>query len=213
MGQHRDRAIALAAIFQAVDGVHALARNGQTDPAALRTAVHSTVTRDANDSADFFGGLGELSKGLDMLQRVLTQRIPDEEMILTRYAVAVLHVAKKLRKKPALMETLSQGIDKAERSVAHFGEDHENVFASLADTYSETAGQIHPRIMVSGNDHHLQNPRVVNMIRTLLLGSIRAAVLWYQSGGSRWNLIFGRRTLADEATALSEQLAAPAGSD
>lgn len=205
MSKHRNRAIALAAIFQAVKGVAALARDGQTDPLILRTAVHSVLTRDADDAMDFFRGTTGLQPGIQLMQRILTERIPDEDMALTRYAVAVLHVAKKLRKKPELMESLSKGIDQAERSVEHFGEEHDNVFASLAETYSETAGRIHPRIMVSGNDNHLQNPRVVNQVRSLLLAAMRAAVLWYQSGGSRWNLIFGRRALADEAHKLAAE--------
>lgn len=205
MSKQRDRAIALAAIFQAVKGVASLARDGQADPLILRTAVHSVLTRDADDAMDFFQGTAGLQPGIQLMQRILTERIPDEDMALTRYAVAVLHVAKKLRKSPELMESLSKGIDQAERSAEHFGKEHDNVFASLAETYSETAGRIHPRIMVSGNDSHLQNPRVVNQVRSLLLAAMRAAVLWYQSGGTRWTLIFGRRALTDEAHKLAAE--------
>lgn len=205
MSKLRDRSIALAAVFQAVQGVTALARDGQADPLILRTAVRSILTRDADDAMDFFGGPAGLGPGIDLLKRILTERIPDEDAALTRYVVGVLHIAKKLRKRPDLMNTLSEGIERAERSVSHFGEEHDNVFASLAETYSETAGQIHPRIMVSGNDSHLQNPRVVNQVRSLLLAAMRAAVLWYQSGGSRWNLIFGRRALADQAHHLAAE--------
>ncbi|MCP1726788.1 high frequency lysogenization protein [Natronospira proteinivora] len=205
MSQLSDRVIALAALFQAVTGVHQLARNGQADKDILHAAVKSTLTRDAESTEAIFGGVQALLPGLRQFHRLLTEQVPADDMALTRYAVGVMHIAKKLRKKPALMDALSSGIDKAERSVSHFGSDHENVFAALADTYSETAGNIHPRIMVSGNDNHLQNPRVVNQIRSLLLAAIRAAVLWHQLGGNRFSLIFRRKALAQEALRLTRQ--------
>lgn len=205
MSRTRDRVIALAALFQAVEGVQHLARRGQADPELVQTAVRSILTRDADSTAEIFGGTEALQKGFRLLHRLLTQRVPDEDMILTRYAVGILHLARKLRRKPELMEVLTKGIDNAERSVQHFGIDHENVFATLADTYSNSAGQIHPRIMVSGDDNHLQNPKTVNMIRTLLLAGIRAGVAWYQLGGNRLGLIFRRKALADEALRLTHE--------
>jgi len=205
MSRNSDRVISLAALFQAVHGVHALARTGQTDRQLLETAVNSILTRDADTTAEIFGGIGALQSGFRLLHRLLTQRVPDDDMALTRYAVGVLHLARKIRRKPELMEALSKGIENAERSVQHFGTDHDNVFASLADTYSNTAGQIHPRIMVSGDDQHLQNPKTVNMIRSLLLAAIRAGVTWYQLGGNRLGLIFRRKALAEEALRLTRQ--------
>jgi len=198
-----ERVLALAALFQAVSGVHQLARTGQVDSNTLQTAVKSVLTRDAESTEAIFGGVQALLPGLRAFHRLLTQQVPSDDMAVTQYAVAVLHLAKKLQKKPKLMERLADGISKAERSVSHFGQDHENVYASLADTYSETAGQIQPRIMVSGEDSHLQNPRIVNQIRSLLLAAIRSAVLWQQLGGNRFSLIFRRRALAEEALRLS----------
>lgn len=197
------RVVALAALFQAVRGVDEIARKGKTDEWRLDTAVRSILTRDADTAADVFGGVAQLRDGLTLLRRLLTEQIPSNEMVLTRYAVAVLHLAKKLRRQPELMDKLSQGISNAERSVEHFGLLHENVFAGLADTWSQSAGEIPPKIMVSGEDNYLTDPRNVNKVRTLLLAGIRAAVLWYQEGGSRWNLIFRRKALADEALRLT----------
>jgi high frequency lysogenization protein len=199
------RVVALSALFQAVRGVDEVARKGKTDDVRLETAVRSILTRDADTAADVFGGIGQVREGLGMLCRMLTQEIEPKEMVLTRYAVAVLHLAKKLRRRSELMDKLSQGITNAERSVEHFGLLHENVFAGLADTWSQSAGEIPPKIMVSGEDHYLRDPKNVNQVRTLLLAGIRASVLWYQEGGSRWSLIFHRKALADEALRLSNE--------
>ncbi|MGH9353754.1 MAG: DUF489 family protein [Terriglobia bacterium] len=48
----------------------------------------------------------------------------------------------------------------------------------------------------------MQNQRVINMVRSLLLGGLRAAVLWRQCGGSRWMLLFMRASLQKEAKRL-----------
>ncbi|MDQ2070786.1 high frequency lysogenization protein HflD [Natronospira bacteriovora] len=202
MNKLTGRVVALAALFQAVKGVDDIAHKGKTDDWRLETAVNSVLTRDADSAADIFGGVSQLRDGLILFRRLLTEQVPNNEMILTRYAVAVLHLAKKLRGRPELMEELSSGIGAAQRSVDHFGLLHENVFAGLADTWSRSAGQIHPRIMVSGEDSYLQDQKNVNKVRTLLLAGIRAAVLWYQEGGSRWNLVFRRGALSEEALRL-----------
>ncbi|MGH8402091.1 MAG: DUF489 family protein, partial [Gammaproteobacteria bacterium] len=84
----------------------------------------------------------------------------------------------------------------------HFGPTHTNVLANLADIYLQSAGTIQPRILVTGDALQLQNQRVINMVRSLLLGGLRAAVLWRQCGGSRWMLLFMRASLQKEAKRL-----------
>jgi high frequency lysogenization protein len=197
-----ERVLALGALFQAVRGVNEIARSGQTDPTLLETAVRSILTVNADETAEVFGGVLPVRDGLSLFRRILTEQVPREEMVLTRYAVAVLHLTRKLMRNRELMGRLGEGIQSVGRQVEAFGPTHENVLARLADIYSETVGQIHPRIMVSGEDTHLQNPKNVNAIRSLLLAAVRAGVLWRQLGGSRWSLLFRRGAFAREATRL-----------
>ena len=49
--------------------------------------------------------------------------------------------------------------------------------------------------MVNGEHTYLSNDEIAAQIRALLLAGIRAAILWRQSGGSRWRLLFGRGAL------------------
>ena len=56
--------------------------------------------------------------------------------------------------------------------------------------------------MVNGHGGHLQNPRVANKIRALLLAGIRATLLWYQVGGSRWGLLWSRKKYLQSAQGL-----------
>ena len=59
-----------------------------------------------------------------------------------------------------------------------------------------------PRIIVQGDQGYLSNPDNAARIRALLLAGIRAAVLWRQAGGTRWNLILGRNKLVAAARRL-----------
>ena len=66
----------------------------------------------------------------------------------------------------------------------------------------KTISTITPRIMVSGNPAHLNNPENANRIRALLLAGIRGAMLWRQSGGGRWTLLLRRNVLLRETRML-----------
>ncbi|MCG8433413.1 MAG: DUF489 family protein, partial [Gammaproteobacteria bacterium] len=90
-----------------------------------------------------------------------------------------------------------------------FDPTHDNVLANLADTYVNTIGTLRPRVLVNGEHGHLQNPRNVNLIRALLLAGIRSATLWYQCGGSRWNLLFSRRSFLAAADELLQAKSFP----
>ena len=58
------------------------------------------------------------------------------------------------------------------------------------------------RIQVTGNPELLQQSRVADEIRSLLLGGVRFAWLWHQLGGRRWHLILRRRALLTALKAL-----------
>ncbi|HEY0634804.1 MAG TPA: DUF489 family protein, partial [Gammaproteobacteria bacterium] len=71
-----------------------------------------------------------------------------------------------------------------------------------AETYLKSVSLLTPRIMVKGENNHLTEQANADKVRTLLLAGIRSAVLWSQSAGSRWQLLFRRRAYLDEARRL-----------
>ena len=68
---------------------------------------------------------------------------------------------------------------------------------SLADLYKQTLSQLSFRIRVTGNPTYLQNAATADKVRAILLSGIRAAILWRQVGGRRWQLLFSRRRYSD----------------
>ena len=197
-----ERTIALAGIFQNCYQVQQLASTGKIDPYYLDIAVKAILNTDPENTLQVFQGIPGIRDGLNLIQQQLGNSDKKRDTNLTRYSISVLFLANKLLKNPSMLKTLSDGIEKARNQVEHFGLDHENIYASLGGLYSDTISQLSPRIMVSGEPEILNNPDNANKIRSLLLSSIRAAVLWQQLGGNRWQLLLKRKQIVNIAKNL-----------
>jgi high frequency lysogenization protein len=204
---NRNRTIALAALFQCVEGVVQIANRGTVDNDLLNSCVNSVLTDDARYPEDLYGGVRHLSTGLRVLMYQLgsTGLTPDgkpKNIEATRYAVNLLYLEKKLTNDQDMFKKLLNSIENAQQQLDFFTMTHPNMIARLADIYSSTISQLGPRIMIKGEQNHLANPENAAKIRTLLLAGVRAALLWRQAGGSRWKLIFARNAMQKEAMGL-----------
>lgn len=199
-----DQTVALAGLFQAAKLVVALARNGQCDADGYAVSVDSILRTEPETAAGVYGAPAGLRCGLEALVGALDMREPDA----ARLVINVMHLERKLAKNPALLAAVRAGIDQASRSAQALGIADESVSERLGALYSETLGTVRPRIMVQGSALHLNQPRTVARIRTLLLAAVRAAVLWRQVGGTRWSLLLERGRIGAAARRLLAQAAA-----
>lgn len=200
-----NQTIALAGLSQSVQLVRGIARTGVADAEDLETCVASLFKINADNVPDVYGGLRNLRTGLAVLERQLGgAELVDAE--LARYAAALMYLERKYHADAAMQRQLRLGLERATAQAAHFGIAHENVLASLAGLYQNTISRLNPRIVVVGEQVHLQSPANANKIRALLLAGIRAAWLWRQCGGSRLGFLFNRGKLRDEARRLSEAI-------
>ena len=195
----QDRVIALAGLFQASHLVCTLAHTGQYDHDDFMTCVSSLFKIDADDSAEVFGGLTKLRTGLQLINEQLRQ---PRDMELTRYTIALLTLERKLQRHSAMLTKIGADIRDTQQKLEYFSVDHDNIIARLAEIYATTLSTLQPRIMVTGEQRYLAPPENTNRVRTLLLAGIRSAILWRQSGGSRWSLLFRRRPLLLETRRL-----------
>ncbi|MDZ7622609.1 MAG: high frequency lysogenization protein HflD [Candidatus Competibacteraceae bacterium] len=199
----QDRAIALAGMMQAIELVRGIARRGQAPSEAVETCLTSLIQIDAASSAAVYGGVDRLRSGLRLLEQQLNH---PQDMELTRYAVTLLSLERKLSRRADLLDTLRAGIEEIIHNLPHFPVDHGNAIARFADLYLRTVSTLSPRIMVSGDPTHLNHPDNANRIRALLLAGIRAAMLWRQSGGGRLTLLVRRNPLLRETRRLLASL-------
>jgi high frequency lysogenization protein len=198
-----DRTLALAGLFQAVYLVNQVARRGMVDTLQFETSINSLFVTDPKTTLEVYSDtVQNLRQGFIVLRNQLGGDSSKREVELTRYMIALLHLERKLAKRKALLNTISEGLERTSRQAEHFSITHANVIASLADIYANTISTLNPRIMVSGEHGHLQNPDNANKVRALLLAGMRSAVLWRQSGGNRLQLLFQRRGILAEAERL-----------
>lgn len=199
----RNRVIALSALFQAALLVKDLAWQGRSDADEFQTLVGSLFSFEAADIDAIYGNVHRVRRGMQALANQLEAGGRGSDMELTRYAVGLLFLERRLMKNSGMANEVREGIQAAERQWDYFDDlTHPSVVSALAQTYQDTISRLGPRIMVQGEQAHLSNDDTAARIRTVLLAGIRAAVLWRQAGGSRWRLLFSRGALLREARAL-----------
>ncbi len=194
-----DRTLALGGVFQAAYLVDQIARSGMLPQSEFETCLGSLFEISPPNTEAVYGSRFEIKRGLQVLSEQLQGDEDKRNPYIMRYAINLLQLERKLSKQAAMLKKIADGLDGATHQIKHFGLTHSNVVARLADIYSQTISTLTPRIMVSGENNHLQNTENANKVRALLLAGIRSAVLWRQCGGRQWQLLFQRRKLMNSA--------------
>lgn len=207
-GSFQDQVLALAGIFQSAQLAQQLARTGRVDAEAFRASIHSLLDIDAPDVGAVYGGVAGVRLGLDLLRTKLGGRSGQSDIEIARYVVALMHLEGRLRKNPAMQETIRVGIETTQTQMKFFASDapaddiHPALIEKLAGLYGQTISTLVPRIMVSGEHGHLSNPATAARVRAVLFAGIRSAVLWRQLGGRRWRLLLRRTRIVRTAAEL-----------
>lgn len=202
----KNRTLALAALYQSAFLVQQLAKHGHADSQAMRTIIHSLFQLDAPSVLGVYDDLAGLRIGLEQLV-IQFEGKQARDMEVVRYVVSLLHLERKLSRLPSHLQAIHDEI----AAIIHELDDNDltsiRVLSQLADIYARHVSNVTPRIMVSGEPVYLQNPDKAGSIRALLLGGIRNAMLWRQLGGTRKQLILGRRKWVESAQSFLDQIA------
>lgn len=212
---YTDRTLALAGLFQAARLAQQLAREGRAEPGAFAASIQSLMQIDAPSTDAVYGGVRGVTTGLELLRSKLTGNTQANDVELARYVIAMIHLEGQLRRQPEMQEVIRRGIEAAREQMKFFEATendetvHPRLIEKLADLYTQTISTLSPRIMVNGEHGHLSNPLIAAKVRAVLFAGIRAAFLWHQLGGNRWQMLFSRRKIAVEAGNILENLEAP----
>lgn len=197
-----DRTVALGALFQSAWLVDQVARTGMLPQAEYETCIGSLFEFNPATTEAVYGSRYELRRGLETLIEQFEGSSAKANLYIMRYAVGLIQLERKLSSRPEMLNKIGDELEGARHQLQHFGQTHPNVISRLADIYANTVSTLTPRIMVSGEGNHLQKQENANRVRALLLSGIRAAVLWKQCGGNRWQLMFQRRKIVNQAKSL-----------
>ncbi|WP_020559599.1 high frequency lysogenization protein HflD [Thiofilum flexile] len=203
----RNRTLALAALFQNIDGVMQIARKGNVDEDLYKSALMSLLVDDAPTIESLYGGVSEMRVGLRALNHQLggaTNAATGEfkDLDATRYSLNILYLERKLQQDETILKRVLSGITDVQQLLLELDVLHPIITTRLAELYTQTISKLGPRIIIKGEQAYLSSPENAAKIRVLLMAGIRAALLWQQSGGNRWKLFFGRGAMQLEASQL-----------
>jgi high frequency lysogenization protein len=196
-----DRVTALGGIFQAASLARDIARTGACDAGAFEASRESLFEFEPDSVAAVFGGRQGVKYGLRTLYTQL-EKPQQRDLEIARYVISVLNLADRLRANSDSIRNLYDELSALARRRDHFELGDSTQHEQLAKIYQDVISVLGPRIMIRGEPLHLQNPENATRIRVALLAGIRAAVLWRQAGGKKWQLLLRRRAIAASARDL-----------
>lgn len=197
-----DKIIALAGIFQAASLVQKIATSGNCDHFYYERSLKSLFVMSPPTTEAVYQNSHGIQLGLRTLLDILNKDSGPENVEIIRYALSLIHLERKLSAQPQMLDIISKRLEQLEPLINDWSENNERIVHNLAGLYSDTLSTFKVRIQVSGNPNHLQNKLNAAKIRALLLSGIRAAMLWRQVGGRRWQLVFQRGRVTQTTKSL-----------
>ena len=204
----RDLTLALAGVFQASVLVKQIATTGMANSALIESSLETLFKFDAESVEDVYGGVAGVGAGIRELNKQLGPAREDRDIEVTRYVISMLTVERKLSANQAMVDHITDVLENIRDGFEYFSLMHENTILKIGQLYKETISTLSPRIIVSGEQTHLGNENNASRIRALLLAGLRSAILWRQCGGSRWALLFNRKSYKREAEQVLLELKA-----
>ena len=124
-----------------------------------------------------------------------------QEMELAKYILAFLGLGTKVFYDSNMLAAIDREFHNLD-AVYQAGEDPKDLqdeyVKGLAELYHKLiSSSPYGKLMIYGNEEYLKQEKIQQRIRALLLGVVRAVILWRQLGGSRLRLFFKRRKFMD----------------
>ena len=201
-----DRAIALAGVFQAGALVADIAHGRPLDEPAFRATLESLFVTDPPGVEDVYGGLQGVRLGLLLVRDGLQRERQQAHAEVIRYAFSLVQAERRFARRRQLQEILGSRMARVADQRVHFDTLHDTIVGALASVYQDTLSTLRQRIQVVGNAAALQDERNADRIRATLLGGVRSALLWHQTGGRRWRLLLNQSAVQHAAARLVDRL-------
>ena len=201
-----DQTIALAGVFQAGALVADIAHGRPLDEPAISATLGSLFATDPDSVAEVFGGVEQVRLGLLLVRDGLQRERQQAHGEVLRYALSLVQTERQFSSRRDLQDILHSRLARVAEQRAHFELLHATIIGALASAYQDTLSTLRQRIQVVGNAGALQDERNADRIRAVLLGGVRAALLWHQTGGRRWRLLLNQSAAQRTADALVERI-------
>ncbi|QLB16478.1 lysogenization protein HflD [Mannheimia varigena] len=209
MADYHDITIAYAGVCQAANLVQQFAHKGTADRNAFRQSIRSLLVTQPESTLSVFGDdLSHIQMGLETALSQTGGGNGKLDTEVGRYWISLIALSQKLDKNPEAKQQLAQRLQQIERQLPLYEDDvlADQMIANLAAIYSDIISPLGTKIHVMGMQDYLVRPDIQHKIRASLLAGIRAAILWQQVGGSRWQFLFSRKKIFNQAQQLYRQI-------
>lgn len=212
MERQLERTLALSGLFQAAAQAHEVATSYGSEPTDLTASVHAIFALSPDNVGEIYPWPSRLRTGFTLIEtafkrpQAYPRALPADYVNRSiRYALMLINLEKLLLKNPELTTRLRDRIEQSSRQLSFVESPTDpQILHQLAQTYVDTIGQLKYRIHVVGNAAILKKDENTDKVRTLLLAGIRAAMLWRQLGGKRWQLLFNRKQILQNVQTLKQ---------
>ncbi len=204
MGSSTERLHALAAMAQAAQLSLLLSHTGICSSKQFATQIKSLFVLDPSSFHSIYGSKEDLHLGLLFAGQLATSPWKNFNSNAGKLIQSFLYLARKLTTNKPLQEKLRVQLKRIEEQAFYFESiEHSRVINNLADLFLEAANQYKLGVRMIGKKEFLQNPELIAKIRALLFSGLRAAVLWYQMGGSIIRFLLERPFILQEVQQLA----------
>ena len=189
---YNNKTIALAGAQQALCAVQDIAWKGSYSQTDFDVCIQSLFIRNPNNYQEVFGEARDIQSGLRALRTSFKDKRNQQAIERARYLVSLMLLSKKVRPDSALAQQIGTTLSLLDEAAGDFENQHGYIVERLAQLYQNTFSKLTPRIIVYGQPEILDKQENAAAIRALLLAGLRAVILWYQAGGSQFNLLTGK---------------------
>ncbi|EXI61719.1 high frequency lysogenization protein HflD [Mannheimia granulomatis] len=209
MTDYHDITLAYAGVCQAATLVQQFAHKGIADREVFEHSIRSLLVTQPESALSVFGdSISHLKIGLETALSQTSGGNGKLDTEIGRYWISLIALSQKLNKNPQAKQQLAQRLQQVERQLSLY-EDNilaDQMIANLAAIYSDVISPLGSKIHVVGLQDYLVRSDIQHKIRASLLAGIRAAILWQQVGGSRWQFLFYRKKIFNQAQQLYRQI-------
>lgn len=203
-------AIALAGVTQCASLIPQLANTGGCNNTLYQIAIKSIFNTSPKTTDDVYDGIINIKTGLETLISLLSSN-QKQQVEIIRYLFGALSVTSKLLKNNDALGKIDQRLQRISGLYSDMNQETisnhvDDLSYSLAGIYSDIISPLSTKIKVVGKAEYLQNSLVQAKVRASLLGCVRSAILWYQVGGSRWQILLSRKRICNAAQELLKDI-------
>ena len=203
-------AIALAGVTQSATLIPQLANTGGCNSTLYQISLKSIFNTSPKTTDDVYGGINNIKTGLETLISLLSSS-QKQQVELIRYLFGTLSITGKLLKNNQALDKIDQRLQRilglySAMNDEIIGDHVDDLSYSLAGIYSDIISPLSTKIKVVGKAEYLQNTLVQAKVRASLLGCVRSAILCYQVGGNRLQILFSRKRINNAAQELLKEI-------